>query len=210
MWWTALAFGADSRDLIAPLGVDRLSEVGELTFTFNVAKEGQDKPRPGRAWRWRPADNTVTRTIEGQSLTFTFGAPQTPEEEKADAQFVNDSFWLLPQLHVRWAGPDLVVTDKGEASSPMPGGGSARLVTLQYSASGGGYTPGDAYDLFLDPQGRILAWNYREKGATEPTMTTSFSEYVTVGPLQVATDHRSPDGSFRLFFTDVTVTGRAP
>jgi hypothetical protein len=209
MLWYSLAFAADPapRDRVAPLGTDRISELAELRFTFNVERDGELKA--SRAWTWHPADNTVTRTMAGESLTFVFGAPKDDAERKADAQFVNDSFWLAPQMHLRWAGPDLTVTDAGEGPIPdgvRPSGageGTARKIVMQYAPTGGGYTPGDAYDLFLDPNGRIVAWNYREGGAPEPSMTTSFDGYVEVGPLTLATEHRSPDGKLRLFFTDL-------
>lgn len=210
MWllWTPLSLAAPpGADLVAPLGVDRLAEIGELSFTFQVEAEGAQ--RPPRSWRWRPSDNHVERTTLSESgdpvlLAFTFGAPKTEEERKADAQFVNDSFWLLPQLHIRWAGPDLTVTDSGPVIDPF--GSPARKVVMQYAPAGGGYTPGDAYDLFLDAEGRILSWSYRKGGAPEPTLTTSFASYVTVGPLSVATEHKTPDGSFRLTFSNLSAT----
>jgi len=202
MWWIPLAVAADPnpREQVAPLGVERLAELSEIRFTFNVEKDGELKA--SRAWTWHPADNTVTRTVAGESLTFVFGAPKDDAERKADGQFVNDSFWLAPQMHLRWAGSDLAVTDAGEAPVPI-GEGTARKITMQYAPTGGGYTPGDAYDLFLDPTGRIVAWNYREGGVAEPSMTTTFEGYTAVGPLTLATEHKTADGKLRLFFTDL-------
>ena len=52
---------------------------------------------------------------------------------------------------------------------------------------------GDAYDLFLDPQ-PDRPWNYREGGAPEPSMTTTFEGYTPVGSLTIATDHKTADG----------------
>lgn len=205
MWVLTTALAADpSHGLVPPLGADRLSEVGELRFTFNVERDGA--LATSRSWAWRPAEGKVTRTVDGASLTFRAGAPANEAERKADAQFVNDSFWLMPQLHVGWAGPDLTVVDHGPAPLPLRelvGEGTARKVELRYSATGGGYTPGDAYDLYLGEDGRIVVWSFRKGGAPEPTLTTTFERYVTAGPLQIATEHRSADGRFRLYFTDV-------
>jgi hypothetical protein len=199
------ATGDEPRALVSPLGWDDLSGVGEIRFTFNVERDGELKG--SRSWTWRPADNRVTRGAGDDAVTFTFGAPATDAEKQADAQFVNDSFWLAPQLHLRWAGPDLTVTDGGTVDRPI-GEGQARKVTMQYAPSGGGYTPGDAYDLFLDGQGRIVAWHYREGGAAAPSMTTTFEGYVPVGPLQVAAEHYDAERKFRLFFTDLAATPR--
>jgi hypothetical protein len=138
--------------------------------------------------------------------------PETwsPEARDADKAFINDSFWLSPPLHLSWAGDDVKVTDAGTAPLPV-GEGTGRKVTVSYPATGGGYTPGDAYDLFLNDKGLIVAWNYRKGGAPEPTMSTSFADHQQFGPLTIALDHRSPDGKFRLWFTDVSVkTGQKP
>jgi len=202
---------AEPLDLVAPLGTDQLDRIEELRFTFNTERDGVRKST--RAWTWRPGDGTVTRTIDGKSLTFRFGRPANEDEKKADWQFVNDSFWLLPHLHARWAGSDLTVTDGGEVTGPL-GVGEVRKVTLTYAQTSGGYSPGDAYDLFLDPQGRMVAWHYREGGQTEPSMTTTFEGWVEVGPLWIATEHRdaraleTPGKGFRLFFTDLAVVTR--
>jgi hypothetical protein len=204
---------SDPRALVAPLGFDHLSEIAELRFTFNVERDGVLKA--SRSWTWRPAEGTVSRGAGADALTFKFGAPKTDDERKADAQFINDSFWLAPQMHLGWAGPEVAVTDGGMVARPIPAGGATtvpastvREITVTYPASGGGYTPGDAYDLFLDSEGRIVAWNYREGNAPTPTMTTTFDGYVPVGPLQIAAEHRDAAGSFRLYFTDLQATPR--
>ena len=199
-------------DLLAPLGTELLSGVEQLTFAFNTERDGVPKSR--RLWVWRPADGTVTRTIGGETLSFRFGHPTNEQERKADAQFVNDSFWMLPHMHARWAGSDLTVVDGGTTMGPL-GVGNTRLVTLRYAAEGGGYSPGDAYDLFLDTNGRMVAWHFREGGQAEPSMTTTFEGWQQVGPLWIATEHRDaaaiepgPPEGFRLFFTDLAVVLR--
>ena len=200
-------------DLLAPLGTEQWERVERLTFAFNVERDGVLKSR--RLWTWQPAEGTVTLAVEGDSpLSFRFGHPTNEQERKADARFVNDSFWLLPHLHARWAGRDLTVVDGGTTVGPL-GVGTARLVTLRYAADGGGYSPGDAYDLFLDANGRMVAWHFREGGRAEPSLTTTFEGWRQVGPLWMATEHRDadaiepgPPGGFRLFFTDLAVEMR--
>ena len=188
---------------IAPLGFDALDGIEEIRFTFNVERDGASKG--SRSWTWRPAEGTVTRRAAppDAALTFPLGAPRTDEERKADAQFINDSFWLAPQLHLRWGGDDLQLVDGGERPLPI-GEGRARMITMRYAPEGGGYTPGDAYDLFVDATGRIVAWHYRAKNADAPSLTTTFEDYVAVGPLQIASEHYDADRAFRLFFTDLS------
>ncbi|HHO49622.1 MAG TPA: hypothetical protein ENK18_01840 [Deltaproteobacteria bacterium] len=182
-------------------GCESLEQLGELRFTFNVESSGALKV--SRAWIYRPKTREVVRTIEDDSISFTFGAPEGDEQTQADAQFINDSFWLMPQCHLSWAS-DATVTDRGTAPLPI-GEGEAHKVTVRYAADGGGYTPGDAYDLFVQDD-RIVAWIYRRRAEDKPTMITTFTDYVPAGPLSVATEHVSEDGEFRLFFTDVAAS----
>lgn len=201
MIWIALGW-AGTLDLLDPLGTDRLEDLAEVRFTFEVTRAGA--PPMARSWAWRPADGRVTRTIGGQSLTFQAGQPTSDAEREADAQFVNDGFWLAPQLHVRWAADRLTVTDAG--SQPLPvGQGAASRIDVRWPGEGG-YTPGDGYDLYVQ-DGRIVAWTYR-RGGGDPTLSTSFSDYVQLGPLAVATDHRSADGSVQIRFTGLGITLR--
>lgn len=198
--WSLVALADDARGLVATEGWDRLDEIGRLSFTFAVEKGGAEVAR--RSWTWEPATGRATRSQGGASLSFVFGKPTNEAETKADAELVNDLFWLAPPLQLRWAEPPaLVVTDGGAVEGPN---GAVRSVTMAYAGEAGGYTPGDAYDLFLDPNGRLVAWTYR-KGGGEPTLTTTFERYVEAGPLQVATDHRAADGSLRVQTTDVRV-----
>lgn len=185
---------------VDPLGTQHLDAVASLSFTFNVEVEGVLKA--SRAWTWRPADQQATLRTGDDAITFVPGKPANEAEEQADARFVNDLFWLMPQLHLHWAGPDLEVTDAGEVPLPI-GDGTAEKVVMTYAPDSGGYTPGDAYDLFVDGNDRIVAWNYRKGAAAEPTLTTTFEKYVDVGPLSIATEHRSADGNFRMYFTDL-------
>jgi hypothetical protein len=79
-------------------------------------------------------------------------------------------------------------------------------VEARYAPEAGGYTPGDAYDLFLDEGGRMVAWVFRKGGAPEPSLATTFEDWTRVGPLQIAADHRTADGSLRIRFADLGVT----
>lgn len=190
--------------VVQAAGVDKLAKVLELTFTFNVERDG--KVAASRAWKWEPQVQRVTRTIGDQSHTYTRDE-MTDADRAVDRQFINDTFWLSPALHLSWAGEDVSVEDKGEVDLPI-GEGKARMLTMTYPAEGG-YTPGDAYDLYLNDKHQIVAWNYRARNNPKPSMTTTFEDYVQAGPLHIARDHRSSDGGFRLFFTDVAAKVKA-
>lgn len=188
-------------------GCDQLMQLQELRFTFHVEASGEHKL--SRAWVYHPRTGQVTRTLDGESMTFTFGSPQGEKETEADAHFINDSFWLFPMCHIAWA-TDAEIGAVSEGTVPVaPVGeapGRAPVVTVQYAADGGGYTPGDAYDLYLGDSGEIIAWSYRRKGQRPPLLSVTFSDYVQAGPVRVATEHRSADREFRVYFTDVVAS----
>lgn len=201
--FTLVSALADDRALVSSEGWDQLDAVGRLQFTFIVDKAGAEVAR--RTWDWTPRTGAVVRTVGTEKLPFTLGSPTSDAEREADAQLINDLFWLAPPLQLRWTeAPGLIVTARGSAALPV-GEGEARQVELRYAGSAGGYTPGDAYDVYLDPAGHIVAWSYR-KGGGEVTLSTSFERWVDAGPLHIATDHRAPDGSLRVQTTDVSVT----
>lgn len=185
-------------------GCDQLLQLQELRFTFHVEASGELKLT--RAWVYHPKTGEVTRTLDGESMTFVFGSPQGEKETEADAHFINDSFWLFPSCHIAWA-TDATVSEPVQSTLPVAPVGEAPgrgpMVSVQYDPDGGGYTPGDAFDLYLGNQGEIVAWAYRREGKQPPLLSTTFTDYVQAGPIRVATEHRSADQEFRLFFTDI-------
>ena len=181
---------------------DRLDQVAEIRFTFRVERSGAEQVV--RHWTWQPTENLVTRTTAGDDggvsiVSYARNVPPqdwSPDAREADRQFINDTFWLLPALHLVWAGPDITVEDRGSAIFPI-GEKTARLVFVTYPDSGGGYTPGDAYALFLDDRDRIIGWHFNRSGSETPTLTTTFETHRRFGPLSIALEHRNHDGTLR-------------
>ena len=67
-------------------------------------------------------------------------------------------------------------------------------VTLTYP-SDGGYTPGDAYDIFYDDYFIIKEWVYRKANANEPSMTNTFENYEKFSGIKIAQDHKKAEGN---------------
>ena len=59
--------------------------------------------------------------------------------------FINDNYTLLFPLKAYWDSSPAVI-DAGTYNLPV-GSGSAELVAVKYPAEGGGYTPGDTWEL---------------------------------------------------------------
>ena len=184
-------------------GIDGFDRIEAIRFTFN-ARVGAKQVR--RAWLWKPGTGEVTHWSGSQSTaeTFTHPLPAGTIDARArtlDAQFVNDRYWLLFPLHLVW-DQTTIIEDHGQAQRPL-GAGQARRIEVRYPSSGG-YTPGDAYDLFIEPDGRIAEWVYRRGGVSQPTRMSSWEDHRRLGPLLIALDHHGPDG-FRIWFSEVAL-----
>lgn len=192
-------------------GAAAFHRVGALHYTFKVRFQGKDVER---RWTWFPRQDSVLysgKDTAGLAVTAAWSrrnrfSMESPSVKPLDRWFVNDRYWLLFPLHLAW--------DKGlrleSAAAPSgAGAGEAWRLTAVYPAEGG-YTPGDAYDLFLDTAGTVKRWIYRKGNAPGPTREARWSAPAAIGPLWISLERRGPEGDFRLWFEDVRVTPRPP
>ncbi len=176
-------------------GLDAWDEVERIEFTFAVDRGEERGTR--RTWSWDVAGNTFTAR-PGQDDARTVSLDDVPEDAQREHRgFINDSYWLLFPYYIVWS--DNEVIDHGVTT--MPGGDDpAHKLTVLYPAEGG-YTPGDAYDLYVNPDsGLIEAWVFR-RGNGDGGGAVSWENEVTFNGVTFATDHHgTPRGGFRLFF----------
>lgn len=215
-----------SHDSLARLIADRYGasgfhQVKSIHYVFNVRSEGKEV---AREWTWFPKTDSVAyrgKDPGGLSVQASWSrrnpfSVQSPGVRPLDRWFVNDQYWLLFPFHLAW--------DKGLRLESAPaeavagkGGGEAWRLTVTYPSEGG-YTPGDAYDLFVDSAGTVRRWIFRKGNAAKPTRETRWSAPVTMGPLRLSLEREgltgpegpSPDGKgresgFKIRFTDVRV-----
>ncbi|MGB5980534.1 MAG: selenophosphate synthetase [Nonlabens sp.] len=169
-------------------GIRQWPAVDTVKFTFVVSKN--DDKLTERAWTWLPKTDKVTLKSKGETVVYNRNAKLDSLAKSTDRAFVNDVYWLLPQFKTQW--------DEGtEISFP-----NEQTMQLQYTGDGG-YTPGDRYDFTVNENNQITSWDYYPAGADQPAMTTSFENYKTINGIRVAMDHKSPDGSLNIYFTDV-------
>ncbi len=170
-------------------GLGSWSQVDAIRYTFNI-----DSPtrKVARSWTWEPKTDRVT--YEGPDsagkptkVTYTRSSMSPDVVKDVDPGFINDQYWLLFTFHLVW-DKDVTVEDKGMTTAPM-GKGKARLVTVTYPKTGGGYTPGDMYELFVGADNRVVAWNFHRGGAPEPFLTMAWTDYKMAGPILIALNH---------------------
>lgn len=181
-------------------GIDNWENVKELRFTFNVAR---GESGYNRSYIWETQTDDVTYISEGDTLQYNRNASLDSLSLQADMRFVNDSFWLLAPYKLIW-DEETLISDAERALAPISGD-SLNKVTLVYSAIAGGYTPGDAYDFFFTDDFLIKEWTYRRENSEQPSLSTQWSEIKDLGGLELATSHTDSIGSFKLFFTNLSV-----
>ena len=185
--------------IAAAHGMDRWDAVEQIAFTFNVDRAGKNVAK--RSWIWQPKTNEVTMTTATDTVSYNRNKLDSLST-KADQGFINDKYWLLAPYQIAW-DEGTTITTETMATAPLSQK-SMKKLTLTYG-NDGGYTPGDAYDFYYATAGTIEEWVFRKANAPEPTMITTFEGYKDLEGLLFATDHKDKDGSFRLYFTDVTV-----
>jgi len=195
------------RQIADAYGFSTWPEVELIRYTWNM-EEGKEKV--AHTWTWEPKTDRVT--FEGKDkagkpvkVTYTRGQMTLEIVKDTDPDFINDQYWLVFPFHLVW-DKDATVEDKGMATAPMAKG-KARKVTVTYPKKGGGYTPGDSYDLYVGANNRVVVWVYHESGTAKDSLISTWTDYKMAGPILVAHDHRGTEEGkpLRIYFTDVAV-----
>lgn len=179
-------------------GIDRWKEVSELHFTFNVER---DTAHFERSWIWKPKTEEVTM-ISGKDTIAYNRKSMDSLAMNADKSFINDKYWLLAPFQLVWDS-SATISEAGKVEAPISKS-QLHKITITYP-NDGGYTPGDAYDLFYGDDYLIKEWIYRKGNAQEPSLTTTWEGYKNMNGLKISTVHKRPDADWQLYFTDINV-----
>jgi hypothetical protein len=195
-------------------GIDSWGQIEAIRYTFNLDLPAL-KLNLSRTWTWEPKADRVTyegKDKAGKPVKVTYVRSQLSSQpdnvkNEIDPGFINDQYWLVFPFHAIW-DTGATVEDKGMQKLPL-GGGSATLVSVKYP-SGGGYTPGDTWDLYVGPDSRVKQMLFRHGASAKAPIkvtTVTWAGYKKVGPLLVSTDHRgAADGKpLVLTFSNVAV-----
>ncbi|WP_298895853.1 hypothetical protein [uncultured Psychroserpens sp.] len=181
-------------------GFENWEKVNQIEFTFNVDR-GENHFE--RRWSWQPKHNYVVSTVNKDSITmFIRDSILDPNFVKVDKSFINDKYWLLVPFQLVW-DEGTTISDPVKEVAPISKTELNKIV-LTYGNEGG-YTPGDAYDIFYDNNYIIREWVFREGNKEEPSMTTSFENYEDFNGIKIAKDHKMADGNFNLYFSNIKI-----
>lgn len=190
-------------------GLDGFDQVEAIRYTWNGEIPGLFKL--SRKWEWEPKTGKVSfegTDKDGKPVKVTYlrselnSQPDNVKNE-VDPGFQNDNYWLLFPLHAYWDTSAKII-DQGMFNLPL-GPGMAELVPVKYS--GGGYTPGDTWDLYIKDN-RVVYFDYHRGGDRPPSRVfATWAGYKKAGPLMISTEHvgRADGKPFRLMISDVAV-----
>ena len=181
-------------------GYENWNNVKKVEFTFQVDRD--TIKGNGRSWEWFPKKDSVIMRAGDQNVKYVRSRLDSVPNN-ADKAFINDKFWVFVPFQLIW-DTTATVSEPKRAEAPISNT-EMNMITLTYPEEGG-YTPGDAYDIYYDNSYMIKEWSYRKGNAAKPTMSTTFENYKDYNGIKIATDHKMGQNNWNLNFTDVSVT----
>lgn len=194
---------ADTRSLLEKLadrhGLADWKDVNSVRFTFNVDR---DTSHYERSWIWEVKKNRVTQITATDTTTYLRSEVDSTLA-RIDGAFINDKYWLLAPYQWVWDSGSFTHAYEEKAPAPISGDSLPKL-TITYGQEGG-YTPGDAYDFYFGPDSLVREWVFRKGNQPEPSLATTWEGYQDIKGLQISTMHQNAEGSFKLYFTGLSV-----
>ncbi|MEB2775685.1 hypothetical protein SYJ56_10235 [Algoriphagus sp. D3-2-R+10] len=179
-------------------GFDKFDEVNSIAYTWNVQRDSVNVMT--RDWKWNIKDRTVYYATSDTSYTYSLDMPADSLPD-ADKGFINDKYWMMFPFQLAWDSGYEYETEEN-VPTPIAGTNSTKL-TIVYNGADG-YTPGDAYDLYLDENNMILEWVFRRGNGPDGRPTT-WEDVEQFGPIKLATTHANQAGEKFIWFSNISV-----
>lgn len=175
-------------------GYENWNKVQQISFTFNVDR---DSSHFERSWVWKPKTNDVTH-ISGTDSLFYNRKDMDSIALKTNGGFINDRYWLMAPFNLIWDADNFDHTHSRKELAPISKKPMQKL-TIVYGNEGG-YTPGDAYDFYFEDDYLIKEWVFRKANQEDPSMTTTWENYIDHNSFKFAMDHKKDGENFNLYF----------
>ncbi len=183
-------------------GFESFDQVNSISYTWNVQRDSVNVF--SRDWKWNIKDSTVSYSGPDTTFTYSLTADSLPAQ---DGGFINDKYWAMMPFQLAWDTGYTFEVAEG-VPSPIAGKTSTKLTILYQSGEpaspGMGYTPGDAYDLYLDENKMITEWVFRRGNGPDGRPTT-WENVETHGPLKFVTTHKNAEGQRTLWISNIKV-----
>ena len=191
-------------------GIDSFGQIDAVRSTFKIDFPGR---KVAQSWIWEPKADRVTyegKYKDGNPVKVTYVRSQltSQPEETNRSKFQQPSVLAVASL------PCLLGQQRQGRrywhAQTADRRGSARRVVVTYPAQGGGYTPGNTWEMYVGPDNRVqqLTWRLGPGAHSIVSVVNSkWQDYRKAGPIVVSLDHRGTgdDKPLRIFFTDVAV-----
>jgi hypothetical protein len=186
------------RQVADAYGFGHMEQVESIQYTWNVQVDSATVVT--RDWRWDLQEGEVY--YAGSDTSLVYSLSDTDSALKTiDHRFVNDKYWLLFPFQLAWdSGYDYEVIPDQRA--PISGENTTKLTILYNNTDG--YTPGDAYDLYLNGDNRIIEWMFR-RGNGENGRAMTWENIQDYQGIQIAREHRDQDGNKIIWFTNIAI-----
>ncbi|MDT0558323.1 hypothetical protein RM697_06685 [Ichthyenterobacterium sp. W332] len=181
-------------------GYENWKNVSKVKFTFKVDRD--TIKGKGRSWQWFPKTDDIKMTA-GETTVEYNRRQMDSTHISTDRGFINDKYWLFVPFQLVW-DTSATISNPKKAEAPISKT-EMDMITILYGNEGG-YTPGDAYDIFYDENYMIKEWIFRKGNAEKPSMATTFENYQDFNGIKIAIDHKMDDGNWNLNFGDVSIT----
>jgi len=179
-------------------GIKNWDAINEVKFTFSVHK--MENELYARNWKWNRRTEDITLINSTDTVRYNRNKPMDSIQASADRAFVNDSYWLIPEFKFL-TDKGIEIIEKTNAIAPISKD-TLDMFTIIYGVNGG-YTPGDAYDVYYDKENNLQEWAYRRQNDTTIGMMTTFEKFNTINGIKVATNHQTPDNNTHIRLTNI-------
>lgn len=180
-------------------GYENWKNVEEIAFAFNFkSPRGTFK----RSWTWQTKANTVQMQMDTLIINYDRSQELDSLAMRYDRGFINDRYWILLPFNLMWDKASYTYETTENRVAPISAD-TLDCLTIVYKSEGG-YTPGDAYDIFYDEDYTIREWIFRRGNGEEPNSIATWENYKEVGGLKLVSDHNYPNGN-HLFITGLEV-----
>ena len=180
-------------------GFENWKNVTEVQFTFAVDRDSIKGS--GRSWTWLPKQDSVYMKAGVQDIKYS-RQDMDSIPKNVDRAFINDKYWAFVPFQLVWDNT-ATISEPIKAEAPI-GKTPMDMITILYPSEGG-YTPGDAYDIYFDENYMIKEWTFRKGNSETPSLSTTFENYKDYNGIKIAIDHKQNDGKWNLNFSDVKV-----
>ena len=177
-------------------GFEKFDQLNSLAFTFNVDRGDSHYER---SWVWYPKKDVVKMMNAKDTISFNRASIDSTNVSY-DSAFINDKYWLLAPFNLIW--DEGVTFSKAIKTTAPISGKNVNMLTITYGDEGG-YTPGDAYDLYYEDDFLLTEWAFRKGNDSLPSMITTWEDYREFKGIKIATMHKDSTSNFKLYFTDI-------